>query len=300
MSNEKFLSGFVAIVGRPNVGKSTLLNHLVGRKIAIMSDKPQTTRNRIRGVLTLPDMQVIFLDTPGIHKPRHKLGHYMVRTAIDTLKEVDLIFFVVDATEKKGTGDQFIIEHLRHVKTPVFLLINKIDAIPAPQILELIADYKDDYPFAEIVPVSALKGDNVERLLELLRHYLPEGPHYYPADLVTDHPERFIAAELIREKVLQLTREEVPHTVAVAVEQMQMREENHVLYIQAVIYTERESQKAILIGKRGNMLQRVGRMARIDMEKLFGSKVYLELWVKVKRDWRNQEHLLRNFGFDEH
>jgi GTP-binding protein Era len=299
MAQKNHKSGFVAIIGRPNVGKSTLLNHMVGQKVAIMSDKPQTTRNRIRGVMTLEDMQVIFLDTPGIHKPRHKLGDYMVRTSINTLKEVDLIFFVVDATEEKGAGDQFIIENLQGIKTPVFLLINKVDAIHPDKILETIATYKDDFPFAEIVPVSALHGQNIERLVQLLHQYLPEGPQYYPPDQVTDHPERFIVAELIREKVLHLTREEVPHSVAVAVEQMESREDKDLLYIHAVIFTERESQKGILIGKQGGMLKEVGRLARADIQKLFGSKVYLELWVKVKKDWRNREHLLRNFGFDE-
>ncbi|GIM44751.1 GTPase Era [Collibacillus ludicampi] len=299
MAQKNHKSGFVAIIGRPNVGKSTLLNHMVGQKVAIMSDKPQTTRNRIRGVMTLEDMQVIFLDTPGIHKPRHKLGDYMVRTSINTLKEVDLIFFVVDATEEKGAGDQFIIENLQGIKTPVFLLINKVDAIHPDKILETIATYKDDFPFAEIVPVSALQGQNIERLVQLLHQYLPEGPQYYPPDQVTDHPERFIVAELIREKVLHLTREEVPHSVAVAVEQMESREDKDLLYIHAVIFTERESQKGILIGKQGGMLKEVGRLARADIQKLFGSKVYLELWVKVKKDWRNREHLLRNFGFDE-
>jgi GTPase len=299
MSQNSHKSGFVAIIGRPNVGKSTLLNHMVGQKVAIMSDKPQTTRNRIRGVMTLEDLQAIFLDTPGIHKPRHKLGDYMVRTSISTLKEVDLIFFVVDATEEKGAGDQFIIENLQGIKTPVFLLINKVDAIHPEKVLEIIASYKDDFPFAEIVPISALRGENIERLVQLLRHYLPEGPRYYPPDQVTDHPERFIIAELIREKVLLLTREEVPHSVAVAVEQMEWRDEKELVYIHAVIFTERESQKGILIGKQGGMLKEVGRLARADIQKLFGSKVFLELWVKVKKDWRNREHLLRNFGFDE-
>lgn len=299
MAQEKHKSGFVAIIGRPNVGKSTLLNHLVGQKIAIMSDKPQTTRNRIQGVLTQEGMQVIFLDTPGIHKPRHKLGDFMVRTSINTLKEVDLVFFVVDATEEKGAGDQFILENLQGIDTPVFLLINKMDAVHPEQLLGIIAGYKDDYPFSEIIPVSALKGENVERLISLLHKYLPEGPQYYPPDQVTDHPERFIVAELIREKVLFLTREEVPHSVAVEVEQMQFREEKNLLYIHAVIYTERDSQKGILIGKQGGMLKKVGQLARADIQKLLGSKVYLELWVKVKRDWRNQEHMLRNFGFDE-
>jgi GTP-binding protein Era len=299
MQNQQTKSGFVALVGRPNVGKSTLLNYLVGQKVAIMSNKPQTTRNRIQGVYTTEEGQIIFLDTPGIHKPHHKLGDYMVRTAINTLQEVDVVCLLVDATESKGTGDQFVIDQLRKVKTPVFLLINKLDAIPKEKLLEIIESYKDTYPFQEIIPISALKGDNVERLRNLIFEHLPEGPLYYPADQVTDHPERFIAAELIREKVLHLTREEVPHSVAVEVEQMEYREEKDMLVIHAVIYTERTSQKGILIGKNGEMLKEIGKRARFDIERLFGSKTYLELWIKVKEDWRNRDVMLRNFGFSD-
>lgn len=299
MAATRFKSGFIAFVGRPNVGKSTLLNRIVGQKVAIMSDRPQTTRNRIRGVYTADEGQAVILDTPGIHKPHHKLGDYMVRTAINALKEVDLVCMLVDATGEKGSGDQFVIEQLRKIDTPVFLLINKIDAVPRERLLKMIDSYKDEYPFREIIPISALTGENVERLRSLIFQYLPEGPQYYPADQVTDHPERFIVAELIREKVLHLTREEVPHSVAVEVEQMQYREEKDLLYIGAVIYTERNSQKAILIGKNGAMLKEIGKRAREDIENLFGSRAYLELWVKVKEDWRNREVMLRNFGFSD-
>jgi GTP-binding protein Era len=281
------------------VGKSTLLNQIVGQKVAIMSDRPQTTRNKILGVHTTDQGQAIFLDTPGIHKPQHKLGNYMVRTALNTLKEVDLVCMLVDATENKGAGDQFVIEQLQKIKTPVFLLINKIDAIHQQHLLEIIEKYKDEYPFREIIPISALTGDNVDRLRQLIFELLPEGPQYYPEDQVTDHPERFVVAELIREKVLHLTREEVPHSVAVEIEQMQYREEKDMLYIHAVIYTERNSQKGILIGKNGGMLKEIGQRARTDIENLLGSKAYLELWVKVKEDWRNKEVMLRNFGFSD-
>ncbi|MGB8953861.1 MAG: GTPase Era [Tumebacillaceae bacterium] len=293
-------SGFVAIVGRPNVGKSTLMNYMIGQKIAIMSDKPQTTRNRIHGVLTTERGQIIFMDTPGIHKPKHRLGEQMVKTAIQTLDGVEAALFIVDATMPKGAGDEYIIELLKKVKdTPVFLLINKIDLIEKQQLFEIINSYKDTYEFAEIIPISAKAGDNVDALLDRLMGLLPEGPQYYPPDMVTDHPERFIVAELIREKVLHLTHEEVPHSVAVEVEQMQLREEKNMLVIHAAIYTERDSQKAIIIGKSGALLKQIGQRARYDIERLLGSKVYLELWVKVKADWRNREHMLRNFGFTE-
>lgn len=298
--NSGYKSGFVALIGRPNVGKSTLLNMAIGHKIAIMSDKPQTTRNRIQGVLTEARGQIIFLDTPGIHKPKHKLGDYMVRVAENALKEVDLILFLVDATEEPlGPGDHYILERLGEVKTPVFLVINKIDQVSPDRVLAFADAYRNAFAFAEVVPISALHGTNVEALLEKIFAYLPEGPQYYPPDQVTDHPERFIVAELIREKVLLLTREEVPHSVAVVVEEMTRREGKDVVYIHAVIYTERDSQKAILIGKQGSMLKEIGRLAREDIERLLGSKVYLELWVKVKKDWRNQEFYLKNFGFTE-
>ncbi|MGO4887220.1 GTPase Era [Anaerobacillus sp. MEB173] len=298
MTKEGFKSGFVSIIGRPNVGKSTLLNHVIGQKIAIMSDKPQTTRNRIQGVYTDQQAQIVFLDTPGIHKPKHKLGDFMMKVAQNTLKEVDLILFVVDAKEGFGGGDQFIIDRLEQVKTPVFLVINKIDKIHPDELFELIDLYRTKYDFKEIVPISALEGNNVSTLLEQIKGYLAEGPQFYPADQVTDHPERFIVAELIREKVLQLTREEVPHSIAVAIEQMKERH-NETVYIGATIIVERSSQKGIIIGKQGSMLREVGKRARTDIESLLGSKVFLELWVKVQKDWRNKPGQLRDFGFRE-
>ncbi|MEG6520783.1 GTPase Era [Desulfotomaculum sp. 1211_IL3151] len=295
---EGYRSGFVALVGRPNVGKSTLLNKLVGQKVAIMSDKPQTTRHKIHSVLSRNEAQIVFLDTPGIHKPRHKLGEYMVDVALGALKEVDAVLFLVEANEAPGPGDQYIAEQLKGVKTPVFLMLNKIDLLQKEQVLERIIQYKDLLPFAEVIPVSAMAGDNVNRLIETIIKYLPEGPQYYPADMITDRPERFIMAEIIREKVLHLTSEEIPHSVAVVVEQITERN-NGVVAVNAVIYTERDSQKAILIGKGGNMLKEVGRRARVEIENLLGSKVFLELWVKVKKDWRNKMTDIRNFGFTQ-
>lgn len=297
MVEEGYRSGFVALIGRPNVGKSTLLNRIVGQKVAIMSDKPQTTRNKIQGIYTGPDYQIIFIDTPGIHRPKHKLGEYLVEVTYNTLKEVDVILYVVDATAEYGGGEEYIINSLEGVRTPVFLLLNKVDLIrDKGKILELIAQYNERYPFAQILPVSALQGDNLDRLLQVLGEHLPEGPQYYPEDMVTDQPERFVMAELIREKVLLLTREEVPHSVAVVVETIQERG-NGKLYVGAVIYVERESQKGIIIGKRGQMLKEIGRLARLDIEALLGSPIYLELWVKVKSDWRRREVDLRNFGY---
>lgn len=291
-----FRSGFVAIVGRPNVGKSTLMNRVIGQKIAIMSDKPQTTRNKIHGVYTSDDMQIVFLDTPGIHKPQSKLGNYMLQTAASALQEVEAVLFLVDASEGLGGGDRFIIEQLQKVQTPVFLIMNKIDKIEPEALLPLIVQYKDLYKFAEIIPISALQGNNVEALMEQLSRYLPEGPQYYPADQITDHPEQFVCAELIREKILHLTREEVPHSIAVTIEDMRVQD-NGVVYIGAVIFVERDSQKGIIIGKRGQLLKEVGKLARADIEALLGSRIFLELWVKVKKDWRNQERVLKDLGF---
>jgi len=291
-----FKSGFVAIIGRPNVGKSTLMNQIIGQKVAIMSDKPQTTRNKIHGVHTTDDYQIVFLDTPGVHKPSSKLGQYMNQVVEHTLNEVDAILFLVDVSEGLGGGDRFIIEKLKRVTTPVLLVLNKIDKIHPDELLPIIAQYKELHDFAEYIPISAMNGNNVGTLLAQTVKYLEEGPMYYPPDQVTDHPEQFICAELIREKVLMLTREEVPHSVAVAIEDMR-QEPNGVVHVSAVIYVERDSQKGIIIGKQGQMLKEVGKLARHDIEALLGSKVYLELWVKVKKDWRNQEHILRDFGF---
>ncbi|RKO66241.1 GTPase Era [Desulfofundulus salinus] len=296
VEQEKFKSGFVAIIGRPNVGKSTLLNQLVGHKVAIMSDKPQTTRHKIHSIITRDDAQIIFLDTPGIHKPRHKLGEYMVEVALGALREVDVILFLVEP-QLPGPGDEYIINQLREVTTPVILVINKIDLLDnKAELLPLIDVFREKYNFAEIIPVSALKPENLDRLVELVVSYLPYGPKYYPDNMVTDRPEQFIMAELIREKVLHLTSQEVPHGVAVVVEEVEPRSDQ-LLYVRAVIYTEKESHKAILIGKGGRMLKEIGRLAREEMELLLGSKIYLDLWVKVKEDWRNQDLYLRNFGY---
>jgi GTP-binding protein Era len=294
--NKKFRSGFVAIIGRPNVGKSTLMNHLIGQKIAIMSDKPQTTRNKIHGVYTTNDTQIVFLDTPGIHKPQSKLGNYMMQTAESALREVEAALFLIDASEGLGGGDRFIIEQLKKVKTPVFLVMNKIDKVLPEQLLPMITQYNELHEFAEIVPISALKGNNVDTLLAQLSRYLPEGPQYYPADQITDHPEQFVCSELIREKILHMTREEIPHSIAVTIEDMRVKE-NGVVYIGAVIFVERDSQKGIIIGKKGELLKEVGKQARKDMEALLGSRIYLELWVKVKKDWRNQERVLKDLGY---
>lgn len=293
----EFKSGFVAVVGRPNVGKSTLVNSLIGQKIAIMSDKPQTTRNKILCILNVPDAQILFIDTPGIHKPRHKLGEYMVRTAENTLREVDLILFVVDATEKSGPGEEYILERLAAVNTPVILVINKVDLIEKPKVLPIISQYTAMREFAAVVPVSALQRVNLEGLVDEIRSRLSPGPRYYPEDMMTDQPERLLIAELIREKVLQLTREEIPHSVAVDIEEITTRQ-NGDLYVRSVIYVERDSQKGIVIGAGGQVLKEVGRLARTDVENLLGSKVFLDLWVKVKKDWRNRDGILRSLGYE--
>ncbi|WP_422660332.1 GTPase Era [Paenibacillus sp. EC2-1] len=296
MQKKTFKSGFVAIIGRPNVGKSTLMNQVIGQKIAIMSDKPQTTRNKIHGVYTTNDSQVVFLDTPGIHKRQSKLGDYMNQTALGTLGEVEAVLFLIDASEGFGGGDRFIAEQLKQIRTPVILVMNKIDKIEPQALLPLIEEYRKLHDFAEIVPISARLGNNVNTLLDQIQKYLPAGPQYYPEDQVTDHPEQFVCAELIREKILHMTREEVPHSIAVTIEDMKV-EENGTVHISAVIFVERDSQKGIIIGKQGSMLKEVGRQARQDIQRLLGSKIFLELWVKVKKDWRNQERVLRDLGF---
>ncbi|WAA11491.1 GTPase Era [Fervidibacillus halotolerans] len=299
MENKRFKSGFITIIGRPNVGKSTFLNYVIGQKIAIMSDKAQTTRNKIQGVLTADDAQMIFIDTPGIHKPKHRLGQFMMKVATNTLNEVDLVLFMVNAEEKFGKGEEFIVEKLQGVNTPVFLVINKIDLVHPDELFSIISSYKDVYDFAEIIPISAIQGNNVENLLETIKRYLPEGPQYYPRDQVTDHPERFIIAELIREKVLHLTREEIPHSVAVLIEKIEKKDDRGIVHIMAAIIVERNSQKGIIIGKQGRMLKEIGKRSREDIERLLGSKVYLELWVKVQKDWRNKAGILKEFGYRE-
>lgn len=291
-----YKSGFAALVGRTNVGKSTLLNQVMGQKIAIMSDKAQTTRHKIHSVLTRENSQVIFLDTPGIHKPRHKLGEHLVDLALSALGEVDVVLFLTEANAPPGRGDQYILEQMHGIKTPVFLVLNKIDLITKEELLPVIHEYKELYPFAEIIPVSAIKGENTTRLVEVLLNYLPEGPQYYPEGMVTDRPETFIMAELIREKVLHLTSEEIPHSVTVVIDQLEERP-NGVVAVDATIYTERESQKGILIGKGGSMLKKVGQLARQEIEGLLGSRVFLQLWVKVKKDWRNRPDHFRGLGY---
>ncbi|MBF1727127.1 MAG: GTPase Era [Streptococcus sp.] len=291
-----FKSGFVAIVGRPNVGKSTFMNYVLGQKIAIMSDKAQTTRNKIQGVYTKDDAQIVFLDTPGIHKPKHELGEFMVKSAYSALKEVDAVLFMVNVSEKRGPGDDFIIEKLKGIKTPIFLVLNKIDLVTPEVLLERVESYKDALDFAGVFPISVLQGNNVNELMEALINALPEGPQYYPADQITDHPEYFVVSELIREKILQLTQEEIPHSVAVTVDKMQ-KDEFDKVHVYANIIVERKSQKGIIIGKGGRLLKEIGTRARRDIQQLLGNKVYLELWVKVEKDWRKRKSNLQEYGY---
>ena len=294
--SKPFKSGFVAIVGRPNVGKSTFMNYVLGQKIAIMSDKAQTTRNKIQGVYTKDDAQIVFLDTPGIHKPKHELGEFMVKSAYSALKEVDAVLFMVNVSEKRGPGDDFIIEKLKGIKTPIFLVLNKIDLVTPEVLLERVESYKDALDFAGVFPISVLQGNNVNELMEGLINALPEGPQYYPADQITDHPEYFVVSELIREKILQLTQEEIPHSVAVTVDKMQ-KDEFDKVHVYANIIVERKSQKGIIIGKGGRLLKEIGTRARRDIQQLLGNKVYLELWVKVEKDWRKRKSNLQEYGY---
>jgi GTP-binding protein Era len=301
MKETKYKSGFVTLIGRPNVGKSTLMNQLIGQKIAITSDKPQTTRNRIQTVYTDERGQVIFLDTPGIHKAKNKLGEYMVNVAQRTMSEVDVILWLVEPSTFIGAGEQKIAEQLGKVKTPVFLVINKIDTVKKEEILTFIAAYKDICKFAEIIPVSALKGENTKVLLEELYHYLPEGPQYYDEDTVTDQPERQIVAELVREKALRLLDDEIPHGIAVSIERMKERPQTNnnppMIDIDATIVCERDSHKGIIIGKAGAMLKQIGTQARREIENLLDCRVNLQLWVKVKKDWRDSDFLMKNYGY---
>ena len=294
-----FKSGFVSIVGRPNVGKSTLMNNVVGEKIAIMSDKPQTTRNTIQAVYTDEECQIVFLDTPGIHKPKNKLGEFMVKSATDAFKNVDLVLFVVDESKKIGPGDRKIIEDLRGIKTPVILVLNKIDKLEESELFELMQLYSNEDLFKAIVPISALKGRNVNELLKVIGNYLQEGPKYFPDYMITDQPERVLVSELIREKVLHYLNDEVPHGVAVEVERMKSRQDKDIVDISAVIYCERDSHKGIIIGKNGRKLKGIGKSAREDMELLLGSKINLQLWVKVKENWRNLQNYITDFGYND-
>lgn len=294
-----FKSGFVSIIGRPNVGKSTLLNAITGEKIAIMSDKPQTTRNRIQAIYTTKDSQIIFVDTPGMTRAKNKLGDFMIKTALDTLKEVDAIIFMVDDSLSLGPSDKFILEHLQSVKTPVILAINKVDKI-MPEQYAIITKLYSEYSFIkDIVSLSALQGANVNVVIDKVIGYLPEGPMYYPGDMITDQPERAIVAEIIREKLLHYLDQEVPHGVAVEIEAMKNRENSDMVDIRAVIVCERESHKGIIIGKGGRKLKGVGKSAREEIERLLGSKVFLELWVKVRPGWRDNDLMLKNFGYKE-
>lgn len=296
---KEFKSGFVTLIGRPNVGKSTLMNRLIGQKIAITSNKPQTTRNRIQTVYTSEEGQIVFIDTPGIHKAKNKLGEYMVTVAERTLNEVDVILWLVEPSTFIGAGERHIAEQLNKTKTQVILVINKIDTVKKEEILVFIDAYKDICNFAEIVPCSALKGENTEEIITSIMKYLPEGPQFYDADTVTDQPERQIAAELIREKALRLLDEEIPHGIAVAIEQMKEREGGRLMDIHATIVCERDSHKGIIIGKKGSMLKKIGTQAREEIENLLDMKVNLQLWVKVKKDWRDSDFLIKNFGYDK-
>lgn len=292
-----FKSGFVSIIGRPNVGKSTLLNHVMGQKIAIMSDKAQTTRNKIQGIYTTENEQIVFIDTPGIHKPHNALGDYMVESAYSTLREVDTVLFMVPADEARGKGDNMIIERLKKANVPVILVVNKIDKVHPDQLLAKIDDFRTQMDFKEVVPISALEGNNTEKLLEILKSNLEEGFKYFPDDMITDHPERFLVGEMIREKVLILTREEVPHSIAVTVDSMKRDEDTGKIHIMATIYVERKSQKGIILGKGGDMIRKVGKMARRDIEVMLGDKVYLETWVKIKANWRDKKIDIQAMGY---
>jgi len=295
--NPTFKSGFVTLIGRPNVGKSTLMNKLIGQKIAITSGKPQTTRNRIQTVLTTEEGQIVFLDTPGIHKAKNKLGDYMVNVAERTMEEVDVILWLVEPTNYIGAGERHIIEQLKKTKTPVILVINKTDTVKREEILSFIDTYRKEMDFQEIVPVSALKGENTDELVKCIFKYLPYGPAFYDEDTVTDQPMRQIAAELIREKALRLLEDEIPHGIAVSIESM--KEKGKICHIEATIICERESHKGIIIGKGGQMLKKIGSSARPEIEDLLEMQVNLQLWVKVKKDWRDSDFLLKNFGYNQ-
>ena len=298
--NEGFKSGFVTIIGRPNVGKSTLMNHLIGQKIAITSNKPQTTRNRIQTVYT--DMergQIIFLDTPGIHQAKNKLGEYMVNVAEKTLSEVDLILYLVEPNTFVGAGEQHIIKQLEKTKTPVILIINKADTVDQEKMFQAIDTYRKLYDFAEIIPTSALRGNNLDDVIDSIFKYLPYGPQFYDEDTITDQPERAICAEIIREKALHALKDEIPHGIAVAIDQMKDRPNGKIIDIDATIVCEKDSHKGIIIGKQGAMLKKIGTNARYEMERLLDANVNLKLWVKVKKDWRDSDFLLKNFGYQE-
>lgn len=296
---ENFKSGFVAIIGRPNVGKSTLMNHLIGQKIAITSKKPQTTRNKIQTVYTCEDGQIIFLDTPGIHKAKNKLGEYMVNVAEQTLKDVDVILWLVEPTTYIGAGEKHIAEQLQKTSLPVILVINKVDKVKKEDILQVIDNYRKLYDFAEIIPASALRGQNTKDIVNSLFKYMPYGPMFYDEDTVTDQPQRQIVAEIIREKALHALDEEIPHGIAVTIEKMRERKGQHIVDIEATIICERDSHKGIIIGKQGSMLKKIGSNARFEIEKMLEERVNLKIWVKVKKDWRDSDTLMKNFGYNK-
>lgn len=295
--SNSYHSGFVALIGRPNVGKSTLLNQVIGQKVAIMSDVAQTTRNKIQGVYTTKNAQIVFIDTPGVHKPKTKLGDFMERSTYSSLDEVDAVLYIVSAVDKRGMGDQFIVDHvLNKTKKPIYLVVNKIDAVHPNDLPAIVESYSQGLKFADVVPISALNGNNVDHLLDTLVSAMPEGPQYYPDDQVSDHPERFVIAEIIREKVFKLTRQEVPHSVAVDVTSVKTKDNGQV-HISANIVVERPGQKGIIIGKGGQKLKKIGILARQDIEALLGSHVFLQLWVKVVPDWRDKSSLLKEYGY---
>ncbi|WP_424349533.1 GTPase Era [Latilactobacillus sp. 5-91] len=296
--SDTYRSGFVAIVGRPNVGKSTFMNRMIGEKIAIMSSKAQTTRNKIQGIYTDDNAQIVFVDTPGIHKPHNELDEYMDQAALSTFNEVDAILFMISGVDKKGPGDQYIMDQLKNVKKPVYLVVNKIDAIHPDDLLPMIEQYRHELDFKAVYPISALEGNNVPEMLKELELTLPEGPQYYPEDQLTDHPEYFVVGELIREKILELTHEEVPHSVAVVVERMKDRV-NDKLQIEANIIVERDGQKRIIIGQKGSIIKEIGIRSRREIEALLGEKVNLKLWVKIQKNWRDNNQYLREFGYNK-
>lgn len=294
-----FKSGFASIIGRPNVGKSTLMNKLIGEKIAIMSDKPQTTRNTIQAIHTEKDCQIVFLDTPGMHKPKNKLGEHMLKCAYGALNGVDIVLFVVDESKTIGPGDRMIMENLKNINKPIVLIINKIDKIPKEELIITMQKYSNEKLFDEIVPISALKEGSLNTVLNVIKKYIKEGPKYFPDDMITDQPERVLISELIREKVLHYIHDEVPHGVAVEIEQIKSRKDSSVMDISAIIYCEKDSHKGIIIGKNGKKLKGIGKSAREDMERLLGTKVYLQTWVKVRENWRNSSNYMNNFGYSE-
>lgn len=290
-----YKSGFIALIGRPNAGKSTLINSILNEKIAIMSSKPQTTRDVVQGILTTEDAQYIFIDTPGVHKPQHELGRQMSKSALNSAYGVDVILFMADATKEYGRGDEFILENIKSYNTPVFLLLNKIDLLSKEELIACLTKWQEVFNFAEIIPLSAKKNDNIETLLSVIKGYLKEGEKFYPEGQITDHSERFMIGELVREKVLLLTNEEVPHSVFVRVDDMKF--ERKKVHIHASIVVDRDSQKGIIIGKGGSMLKKIGELSRIDMEEMFGMKVFLELFVRVEKDWRNKNKTLTELGY---